>query len=285
MGKVISNKKFDYVAILKNERKYKDTKIKLIKLVCKKYGQQVFSDYSLPKDFDYDTLNAEYFDKTYTQNMSIPLSTNQFKMLTTLPKKAINIPFVFNSKDKHIIGQYLLGSINNKPVLFALSIVQDAKNPTEEFNIKLDACINGKDWIQLTRLDSSGAPHPNFYDENSFALNTEELTYVPAPHIHYCIQRSQILNGNKFDYMPAKHIQRELLLADNKTMLENGLKYFLDYVGIQEELDYTAITGKSYNSYLFKDYNADDRFVYSNDDAQNFINTYFNQKDFINDKI
>ena len=151
MEKVISSKKFDYVAILKNERKYKDTKIKLIKLVCKKYGQQVFSDFSLPIDFDYDTLNAEYFDKTYTQNMSIPLSTNQFKMLTTLPKKAINIPFVFNSKDKHIIGQYLLGSINNKPVLFALSIVQDAKNPTEEFNIKLDACINGKDWIQLTR--------------------------------------------------------------------------------------------------------------------------------------
>ena len=85
--------------------------------------------------------------------------------------------------------------------------------------------------------------------------------------------------------MPAKHIQRELLLADNKSMLENGLNYFLDYAGIKEKLDYTAIIGKNYNSYLFKDYNADNRFIYSNEDAQNFINTYFNQKDFINDKI
>ena len=94
----LGDKKFEYVAMLKNERKYENVKIKLIKMVCRKYGQQVFSDFSLPDNFDFCTLNEEYFNKTYIQNMSIPLSTNNFKLLTSLPKKAINVPYIFNSK-------------------------------------------------------------------------------------------------------------------------------------------------------------------------------------------
>lgn len=275
----LGDKKFEYVAMLKNERKYENVKIKLIKMVCRKYGQQVFSDFSLPDNFDFCTLNEEYFNKTYIQNMSIPLSTNNFKLLTSLPKKAINVPYIFNSKNKHITGQYLLGALNGKPVLYAFSIVQDQKHKTDEFNLKLDVCVNGKEWVQLARFDSCGAPHPNFYDENSFAQNVNELTYIPTPHLHYCIQQSQILNGTKFDYMPAKHIDKELLTKDNKTMLENSLKLFLKSVNIVDDLDYNAIIYNSYNSFVFKDNCNDDRFVDSVATAKIFVNNNFSNKD------
>lgn len=271
MENKLSDKRFEYVAMLKNERKYKNIKIKLIKMVCKKYGQQVFSDFSLPNDFDFANLSEDYFNKTYIQNMSIPLSTNNFKMLTSLPKKAINTPYIFNSKDKHIIGQYLLGSLDNKPVLYAFSIVQDQKHKTEDFNLKLDVCVNGKEWVQLARFDSCGAPHPNFYDENSFAKDIAELSYVPTPHMHYCIQRSQILNGTKFDYMPAKHIDKELLTKDNKTMLENSLKLFLKSVNIVDNLDYNAIINNSYNAFIFKENYNEDRFIDSMPMAKQFV--------------
>lgn len=275
MENKLSDKKFEYVAILKNERKYKNVKIKLVKMVCKKYGQQVFSNFSLPENFDFSSLNEDYFNRTYIQNMSIPLSTQSFKMLTALPKKAINTPYIFNSKDKHIIGQYLLGSLNGKPILYAFSIVQDQKHKTEEFNIKLDVCINGKEWVQLARFDSCGAPHPNFYDENSFAKDIDELYYVPTPHMHYCIQRSQILNGTKFDYMPAKHIDKELLTKDNKTVLENSLGLFLDSVNIVDSLDYNAIISNSYNSFVFKENYREDRFVNSIQTAKQFVTANF----------
>lgn len=271
MENKLRDKRFEYVAMLKNERKYKNIKIKLIKMVCKKYGQQVFSDFSLPNDFDFANLSEDYFNNTYIQNMSIPLSTNNFKMLTSLPKKAINTPYIFNSKDKHIIGQYLLGSLDNKPVLYAFSIVQDQKHKTEDFNLKLDVCVNGKEWVQLARFDSCGAPHPNFYDENSFAKDITELSYVPTPHMHYCIQRSQILNGTKFDYMPAKHIDKELLTKDNKTMLENSLKLFLKSVNIVDNLDYNAIINNSYNAFIFKENYNEDRFIDSMSMAKQFV--------------
>lgn len=273
------SKKNDYSAILKNKDKYDNIKIKLLKNACKKLGYNVFKDFDLPQTFNYDCLNADYFNKTYTQTMSIPLTDNVFKMLTKLPKKAINTPFVFNSKDKRITGQYLLGNYNNKPVLYALSIIQNEKNANTEFNLKLDVCINGKEWIQLARFDSSGAPHPNYYDENTYAKNSNEINYVPAPHMHYCIQRSQVLNGTKFDFMPAKHIEIEKLKNNNLSFVENSMKYFLDYTNIQEDLNLTALSTKDYGINLFNNCTQDSRFIYSHQDALNFLNEYFNQQE------
>lgn len=267
--------KNNYSAILKNNNKYNNIKIKLLKTACKKLNCNVFKEFDLPQTFNYECLTADYFNKTYTQTMSVPLTDNVFKMLTNLPKKAINTPFVFNSKDKHITGQYLLGNYNNKPVLYALSIIQNEKQSTTEFNIKLDVCVNGKEWIQLARFDSSGAPHPNYYDENSYAENSNEINYVPAPHMHYCIQRSQVLNGTKFDYMPAKHIEIEKLQNNNLSMIENSMKYFLDYTNIQEELNPTAINSTDYSTYLFNNCTQDTRFIYSHQDALTFLSEHF----------
>lgn len=271
----MKNKDFDFYPILKNRKKFNKIKLKRLITVCEKYGDNILKEYSLSNDFDYNRLSGDYFEKTYTQNTAIPLTDTAFKNLINLPKKAINTPFVFNSDDKHITGQYLLGSLSSKPVLYALSFVQDKKNPTTEFNLKLDACINGKDWIQLIRFDSAGEPHPNLYDENTFAKDMSEVTYVPAPHIHYCIQRSQILNGAKFDYMPAKHIEIEKLHSNNASMFENSINYFLKYANVQENINLKNLNNYNYSDYIFEDNAKDSRFVYNNTDAQNFINIYF----------
>lgn len=274
---MIMDKKFDYVPILKNSEKYKNSVLKQLKLAGKEFGYQVFSEFSLPTNFDYSKLTGDYFLETYTQEISIPLTTNNLKKLMTLPKKAINTPFFHNKNGQRIAGQYMIGNLSGKPVLYAFSIVQDDKSPNETFNIKLDVCVNGKQWLQIARLDSVGTPHPNFYDENQFAQNESELTFVPTPHMHYAVQRSQVLNNIKFDYLPAKHVALESYRADElSTTLERGLDYFSKSTKIQDEFSYEVLTEKNYSENIFKDSADDSRFIYSHDDATKFMQTHFN---------
>lgn len=271
----ISN--YEFYPILKNQRKYNRAKLHLLRATSKEYGYGVFTDSSLPDNFDYSSLSVDYFYDTYTQTFAIPLSDDAFKTLTSLPKKAINTPFIFNRGDKRICGQYMIGNLKGKPVLYAFSIIQ-ADNNSDEFNIKLDVCVNGKDWVQLARLDSQGAPHPNYYDENSFAKSQLDVTYVPAPHIHYCIQRSQVLNGTKFDYMPAKHVDLQAIHEQNGcSMLQNGLEYFLKFTNVHGKIKLDAVNSNNYQAYIFEGNEKDNCFIYSKEHAKKFISTYLTQ--------
>ncbi len=265
----------DIYAILKNKRKYKNIRLKCLNLMYKRYGYDLFVDCNLPSNFNYDSLTMDYFTRTYTQSVPIPLSDKMFKKLTRLPKKVINTPFRFYNGGKRICGQYMLSTFNGKPMLYAFSVIQDEKSPNENFNLKLDVCINGKDWIQLARLDSAGAPHPNYYDENSFAKEQSDVQFIPAPHVHYCIERSQVLNGTKFDYMPAKHVDLESMKVQNgKSTLENGLEYFLQFTNIQDTLNLANLKSDNFADYVFDNNGEDSRFVYTNDDALAFLNTH-----------
>lgn len=268
---------YEFYPILKNQRKYNRAKLHMLRVTSKEYGYGVFTDFALPNNFEYEELNGEYFTKTYPQSYAIPLSDEAFKTLTHLPKKAINVPFKRNNGGKKVCGQYMLGSLKGKPVLYAFSIVQSEDN-SEDFNIKLDVCINGKEWVQLARLDAQGEPHPNYYDENSFAKNQLDVSYVPAPHVHYCIQRSQVLNGTKFDYMPAKHVDLEAIKQQSgQTTLKCALDYFFNFTNIQENIKMDAIASKDYSEYIFKGNENDSRFVYSADGARAFIDKYLVQ--------
>lgn len=276
---MVRDKKFEYVPILKNRQKYKNIVLEKMKIAGREFGSEIFSNYSLPKDFDYSKLTGDYFLDTYTQEISIPLTTNNLKKLMTLPKKAINTPYFYNQNGHFVAGQYMIGNLSGKPVLYAFSIIRDEKRANDAFNIKLDVCVNGQQWLQLARLDSVGTPHPNFYDENQFAQNEDELAYVPAPHMHYAVQRSQVLNNVRFEYLPAKHVDLENYQADKlSTTIERGLDYFAKSTKIQDEFAYDVLTGKNYSENIFKDSADDSRFIYSHEDATKFMQTHFPQQ-------
>lgn len=120
---MVRDKKFEYVPILKNREKYKDVVLKKMKIAGRTFGFDIFSNYSLPKDFDYSKLTGDYFLDTYTQEISIPLTTNNLKNLMTLPKKAINTPYFYNQNGHFVAGQYMIGNLSGKPVLYAFSII------------------------------------------------------------------------------------------------------------------------------------------------------------------
>lgn len=259
MLSVVKDRAKNYNKLLKSYRK--DSNFLL--------GDHLNCALNIPEDFDFSKLDGEFFKQKNPQGFSLPLSNQTFEKLRKLPKRAINSYFVENNNGKEIFGQYLVGVINKKPILYAFSIVIDEKD-TDKFSIKLDACIRGQDWINLTRFDSKGPPHPNYITKDgSVVTSIDKLQMCPTPHLHINSQEAQVIFGDSLDYSTAVHIPREKICEteNSNEFLINSVQYFMESINLQETFNTKLFDGdKTYQQDLFV---SDDRkFMYHSNDVK-----------------
>ena len=124
----------DFTSILKSMREkelhYDEHKAQLRKQAIAKYGKDIFTDYFVPQDFDYNNLPREYFKTPVRQETALPYSDAQFREFMQMEKFMINEPIIFNHKGNTIHGGYFYSVKDNKVVLFASTI--PARFPFEQ---------------------------------------------------------------------------------------------------------------------------------------------------------
>ena len=192
----------------------------LVENASKKLGSDFLTNYHLPQDFIFSNLDESFFYERTPQTMPIPLDDCVFDKFVNMEKKIINLPYIFNNADKNIQGCFLVGDDGGKPVLFALTIVR--KNEVDT-TIKLDVMVSGKEWLPVTRLDTFGPAHPNFYNDNCLI----ETEIVATPHIHKSSQLNQILSYDDLTYSTATHIDE--LDYENRQNKDNLTKDAINY--------------------------------------------------------
>lgn len=172
-----------------------------VEAMMAQHGIKSINDYGLedPYDFDYEGLsNSRYFESRHSQNVPIPFPVNEVVRLVKLPKHRINSIEPIYANGKNGFGTFLLSKEGDKFTLFAFSLVADAQENAKytNFQVKLDICVGGKEWMPLVRYDSSGEKHPNYIANNTVVKNESDVEFVRPPHIHMVDEYSQLYAAN-----------------------------------------------------------------------------------------
>ena len=77
-----------------------------------------------------------------------------------------------------------------------------------QFNIKLDFCPQGLDWVNLVRVDCEGPSHPDYIDEDGKLL--DEIKILPTPHVHFNSEIDQVVFQDKLEYTTAYDLSKIL---------------------------------------------------------------------------
>ena len=227
-------------AMIANELKFNFTKHKVIKEAKKIYGDNIFDDIYLPKNYNLENLDVDLAKEYDLQECKLPFDEKTIKTLIKMPKILVNEVFNFNHKGKSIHGSFLIGKNNGKYCLFLLKIINSSEhNDFSDFSIKLDACIQGKAWLSLLRLDSSGNPHPNYIKDGKVVKTPNDLTFVRTPHLHKTDYITQILADTK-SYSLATELpffDYENQNVTDKYMFKKIVNYFLKNCNIKAKIN------------------------------------------------
>lgn len=235
-----------------NERNQNYTELRdsLINAAKSRYGADIFSNLSLPKDFQLNALGKDHFEQRYYQTTALPYTDKQFAGMLSSPKVLINTPFMLNKKGKNIFGVYMLGrDSKNKPVLYALTVIRDPKFKNN-FSIKLDVCPQGKVWLDVARLDSEGPNHPNFFVGGKLAKNESEVEYSPTPHLHKQSEKAQVLFHDNLTYTTATDLSKAIDLEKShkdNTFFKTSFDWFVEKTNIDIQLNQSLTGDYDYN--------------------------------------
>lgn len=210
------------------------------------FGENIFSHPELPADFDLNSLDGKFFEERQYIDYSMPYSDRMFQEFIDMKKTPINNLFTYNTDNGKIVsGAYLIGkSKHNKPVLFALSVVRDRKEPNH-FTINLQFSPQGKTWVDLVRLDNNNSKHLNYIVGNKLVASEDDLLPAPTPHIHKNCEMAQVLFHDDLTHTPCKHIPHLVPFIDSTGMLKESLEYFIRYTGLN--IDYDHNLGEELN--------------------------------------
>ena len=226
-------------AMRSNEIDFDEVEYKAIKDAKEYYGDSIFDDIYLPENYDLSCLDTEVLPKKFDlQEMKLPFDNKTIQNMIKMPKILINNVFCFKDKGKLIHGSYLLGKNDGKYALFLLKIESSCEYKNfSKVSIKLDACIQGKAWFSLMRLDSVGHPHPNYVKNNKVVDNEEDLTYARTPHLHRADYYTQVVTDT-LSYSLAKELpffDYDKNVSD-KFMFKKFVNYFLKTCNIKAKI-------------------------------------------------
>ena len=236
--KVENNK---HIAIMiSNELDFDGVERRVEKEAKEYYGDTIFDDIYLPSNYNLQNLDIYEARKFDLQECQLPFSDETINNLVKMPKILINEVFNFNHNGKSIHGSYLLGKHEGKYVLFLLKIESSCEiDNFTKFSIKLDACIQGKAWLTLMRLDSSGHQHPNYIKDGKVVKKQSDMTYARAPHLHQADHITQILTDTK-SYTLARELpffDYEKDSVSDKYMFKKIVDYFLGTCNIKAKIN------------------------------------------------
>lgn len=160
------------------------------------------NSYWIPHEAMFREINTwNYFEKPYKQRIPMPFKQSEIRRFISMPKARIGKVEHCDKLDKDTLGAFFVSSEDDgaRNTLFAFSIVCD-KNPADKyrwFNIKLDMCVGGKEWMPLVRLDSKiDEGHRNIYVDGKPVSRVEDMPSVDPPHLHVTEEFTQLYASN-----------------------------------------------------------------------------------------
>ena len=205
------------------------------------YGSDVFENFYIKDNFDFyqfcQTKVRTHANQT-SPSIAVPFSDKTFEMFNKMKKTIVSKKPVKSFVNGKITDTYVLvGENDGKKVLFTLSIRKQSPNAYAHMNITLDLWIKGKNWIPIARIDTSGYPHPNYFNvDGSVPRNIEDIEKIKTPHLHVNSNKISIMQSQKLDYLPAEEIK-----------IDTSMYYSSDIRIMQ-----------TYAKFLFEKYNIED---------------------------
>ncbi|MBR2468340.1 MAG: hypothetical protein IKB42_04805 [Clostridia bacterium] len=194
-----------------------------------------FGRLSVPDDFEFGQFGEDYFKQRCPQQLPIPITDKQAKVLMDMKKKMIGIPYVTKNKGKIIQGAYFVSDTDPR-YFFAVSIVtpEDGNDKFFDYNVKLDVCLSGKQWLPLARFDSFGPGHPN-YTKDGQVVEPNKVVNQRTPHLHLYDEFTQVVCDD-IEYTPAHDVDRRLFTqkeSNDPQYFKSGIKSFFGMLNIQ----------------------------------------------------
>lgn len=246
----------------KNYLNYESHKARLRAQAIDLFGKDIFHDYFVPDNFNYESMSQDYFVKPTRQLVALPFDQAQFDELIKMEKKMLNAPIIFTSKGHTIHGGYFYGIKDGKVVLFALSITTDSDKLMAErpvlseykFTIKLDMLINGDEPLALLRFDSLGN-HPNLIENGQLVAGSLDVNTLNHPHVHKNDEMTQVLCDENLDYTTAYQVPDKITgMRDSndplyfKTCIDN----FFKLANVKAKIN---VSSPKVRDYYYYDYN------------------------------
>ena len=159
-------------------------------------------EYWIKDDKLLDNLGSlNYFSTTHKQRIPLPYNSKQIREFIKMPKNRIGSVEYCHNRDREVMGAFFVsaGDGGDKNSLFAFSIVcnDDPTLKYTNFNIKLDMCIDGKEWLPLMRFDSSGEEdHKCFFVDGKPVSKVEDMQQIDPPHLHLTEDFAQLYGCN-----------------------------------------------------------------------------------------
>ena len=231
----------DKSVLIKNlesrKKKYDVLLERLSHTAKEKYGEDIMYNYSIPSNFNINTLDEKEIIARTQQEISVPYNNKVFKEMISMPKRVVKNIFIKNNKGKNVQGMFLIGKNSKKDfALFSLTIVRDIKNP-QDYSIKLDVKPQNKFWMPLVRIDCGmGMRHPNYLVKGNVVENNDMIVRVPTPHIHINNQLTQVLFYDNLEYSlakPLEYVINKKTPYQTKNTLINLIDYVLKYANIK----------------------------------------------------
>lgn len=197
--------------------KYDPRQLKRLKTVLKNYNDPNrreivynnlkdvgidLSSYWIKDDRMLDNLGGmSYFNKPYKQRIAMPFNKENIRKFIDMPKARLGSVEYCHTSDREVMGSFFVASEGGgeRNSLFALSIVcnDDPSLKYTNFNIKLDMCVGGKEWMPLLRFDSAGEEdHKDIYVDGKPVSKVEDMVSVDPPHLHLTEEFTQMYGSN-----------------------------------------------------------------------------------------
>ena len=191
---------------LKNAKEnFKNGKVELRRAEVEKLMHEAGIDmdrYWMPSDSMFDGLERlKYFNGAYKQRTPIPFESKKIREFVAMPKARLGMVEYVLTPDRETIGSFYVGSEGDgaRNTLFAFSIVckRDPSIKYTDFNIKLDMCVGGKEWMPLIRLDTGVRDdHRNIFENGVPVDKVSNMRTVGTPHLHLTEEFTQLYGQN-----------------------------------------------------------------------------------------
>lgn len=226
--------------IISRVNNYDETKKQIIASSKSKLGFDFLNHYGLPDGFEFPT-EAELkpiFSKTCAQKISMPFSDAQFDSFLQMKKLPWGAPIVQKVDGLLMVSQLMTGYDSNDQLCLFRFMVKKNKS-TEDYSLKMDMCVGGKEWITIIRLDTKQPEkHTEYFDKNgNFVENGYQVSGI---HLHTTNECSQVIFENDLNTTFASHDRQYEKHHKNETAEESfasNVKRFKNRCAIASQID------------------------------------------------
>lgn len=250
--------------IINNINNAEELKKQIIQKTTANLGFNFLTNYGIPKDFVLPSKKEleNTFKKVQSQKNAMPFDEEQFKSFRNMKKTPWQNPIIIKVQKSICYNQLMTGydKTTNQLCLFRFMLMQNPED-YEDFSLKLEMCVGGKEWLPLIRYDAQQeSMHKNYIDKNG---NFVEHGYdVDSPHFHITTEAGQVVFHDDLQTSFAQFadkINKKLLTSevDKDTHLKEAVDMFKEHCAVTARIENYEVSDTNtlfnYNDIVYED--------------------------------